>query len=124
VTRMNALIEKSLTTGNVLVLFPEGTSWNGSEVLPFKSSLLEPIVGAKHPLAVGYLSYALEDGDAANDVCYWGDATFFPHLVNMMTKNHIRSRVSFAPVQLPANDRKELAQQLHAEISRLAPSKS
>ena len=120
VTRMNALIEKSLATGDVLVLFPEGTSWNGSEVLPFKSSLLEPIVGAKHPLAVGHLSYALDDGDAANDICYWGDATFFPHLVKLMTKNHIRAHVRFASVPQPANDRKELAQQLHAEISRLA----
>ncbi len=124
VMRMNALIEKSLSDGNVLVLFPEGTSWNGSEVLPFKSSLLEPIVGAKHPLAVGHLSYALDDGDAANDICYWGDATFFPHLVKLMTKNHVRARVRFAVVPHPAADRKELAQQLHAEISRLAPGKS
>jgi 1-acyl-sn-glycerol-3-phosphate acyltransferase len=124
VTRMNALIEQSLADGNVLVLFPEGTSWNGSEVLPLKSSLLEPIVGAKHPLAVGHLSYALDDGDAANDVCYWGDATFFPHLVKLMTKNHVRARVCFAPVRQPAHDRKALAQQLHAEISRLAPGKS
>jgi 1-acyl-sn-glycerol-3-phosphate acyltransferase len=120
VTRMNALIESSLATGNVLVLFPEGTSWNGSEILPFKSSLLEPIVGAKHPLTVGHLSYALDDGDAANDVCYWGDATFFPHLVKLMTRNHVRARIRFAPVPQPAPDRKELARQLHAEISRLA----
>jgi len=120
VTRMNSLIERTLSDGNVLVLFPEGTSWNGSEILPFKSSLLEPIVGAKFPLAVGHLRYALDDGDAANDVCYWGDATFFPHLVNLMTKNHVRARVGFAPVRQPADDRKELAQQLHAEISRLA----
>lgn len=122
VTRMNALIGKALADGNVVVLFPEGTSWNGSEILPFKSSLLEPIVGATHPLAVGHLSYALDDGDAANDVCYWGDATFFPHLVKLMTKNHVRARVRFAPIPQPASDRKELAQQLHAEISRLARS--
>lgn len=121
VTRMNALIEHALANGNVVVLFPEGTSWNGSEILPFKSSLLEPIVGAKHPLTVGHLSYALDDGDAANDVCYWGDATFFPHLVRLMTRNHVRAQVHFAPVPQPAPDRKELAQQLHAEISRLAP---
>lgn len=120
VTRMNRLIENSLTAGNVLVLFPEGTSWNGREILPFKSSLLEPIVGAKHPLTVGHLGYALDDGDAADDVCYWGDATFFPHLVKLMTKNHVRARVRFAPVPQPAHNRKELAHQLHAEISRLA----
>lgn len=122
VTRMNTLIGNSLAAGNVLVLFPEGTSWNGSEILPFKSSLLEPIAGARHPLTVGHLSYALDDGDAANDVCYWGDATFFPHLINLMTKQHVRAQVRFAVVPQPATDRKELAQQLHATVSRLTPT--
>lgn len=124
VTRMNALISKALADGNVVVLFPEGTSWNGSEILPFKSSLLEPIVGAKHPLAVGHLRYALADGDAANDVCYWGDATFFPHLVKLMTKRVVQARVWFATVPHPAPERKALAAQLHAEVVRLAQIKS
>lgn len=119
VTRMNAEIERTLDDGNMLVLFPEGTSWNGSEVLPFKSSLLEPIVGSKHPLTVAHISYTLADGDVANDICYWGDMTFFPHLLKLMTKKQIKARVNFAPVLNPASDRKELAVQLHADVSRL-----
>jgi 1-acyl-sn-glycerol-3-phosphate acyltransferase len=119
VTRMNTLIENSLAAGNVLVLFPEGTSWNGSEVLPFKSSLLEPVVGTRHPISVGFLKYSLADGDAANDVCYWGDATFFPHLLKLMTKAHIHAHVHFAPVAHPASERKALAQQLHGAVGQL-----
>lgn len=98
---------------------PKRTSWNGREILPFKSSLLEPIVGSPHPLAVGKIHYALDDGTVEDDVCYWGDMTFFPHLVNLMTKRRVRARVTFAPIPQPATDRKELARQLHAEISRL-----
>ncbi len=119
VSRMNAEIEHTLDGGNVLVLFPEGTSWNGSEVLPFKSSLLEPIVGSKHPLTVTHISYSLADGDVANDICYWGDMTFLPHLLKLLTKKQINARVCFAPVLNPALDRKELAVQLHAEVVRL-----
>jgi 1-acyl-sn-glycerol-3-phosphate acyltransferase len=119
VTRMNEEIERTLNGGDVLVLFPEGTSWNGSEVLPFKSSLLEPIVGSKHPLTVAHISYTLADGDVANDICYWGDMTFFPHLLKLMTREQIKARVSFAPVLNPASDRKELAAQLHTEVVRL-----
>jgi 1-acyl-sn-glycerol-3-phosphate acyltransferase len=119
VTRMNSEIERSLDDGNVLVLFPEGTSWNGSEVLPFKSSLLEPIVGSKYPLTVAHISYTLADGDVTNDICYWGDMTFFPHLLKLMTKKKIKARVNFAPVPNPAEDRKNLAIQLHAEVLRL-----
>ena len=119
VTRMNAEIQRALDDGNVVVLFPEGTSWNGREVLPFKSSLLEPIVGANHPLSVGRIKYALNDGTVEDDVCYWGDMTFFPHLINLMTKRQIRAQVGFAPVAQPASDRKELARQLREEVIRL-----
>ncbi len=119
VSRMNSEIERILNSGDVLVLFPEGTSWNGSEVLPFKSSLLEPIVGSKHSLTVAHISYALADGDVANDICYWGDMTFFPHLLKLMTKKQMKARVCFAPALKSASDRKELALQLHAEVSRL-----
>jgi 1-acyl-sn-glycerol-3-phosphate acyltransferase len=119
VSRMNALIENSLAAGNVVVLFPEGTSWNGSEVLPFKSSLLEPVVGTHHPINVGFLQYSVPAGDAAHDVCYWGEATFFPHLVNLMTKTHVQARVRFAPISTPAPERKALAQQLYAAVVRL-----
>lgn len=122
VTRMNALIENSLTAGNVVVLFPEGTSWDGSEVLPFKSSLLEPVVGTRHPISVGFLKYSLADGNAANDVCYWGDATFFPHLVKLMTKLKVQAQVRFASVSAPAPERKALAEQLRAAVVQLQPA--
>ena len=119
VTRMNTEIDRTLAGGNVLVLFPEGTSWNSREILPFKSSLLEPIVGSKHPLSVGRITYALDDGSVEQDVCYWGEMTFLTHFLNLMTKRHIRARVTFAPIAQPAADRKELARQLHAEVVRL-----
>ena len=119
VTRMNAEIDRTLASGNVLVLFPEGTSWNSREILPFKSSLLEPIVGAKHPLSVGRITYALDDGSVEQDVCYWGEMTFLSHFLKLMTKRHIHARVTFAPVAQPATDRKELARQLHAEVVHL-----
>jgi hypothetical protein len=53
------------------------------------------------------------------DVCYWGEMTFLSHFLNLMTKRHILARVTFAPIAQPAADRKELARQLHAEVSRL-----
>jgi len=119
VTRMNAEIDRTLAGGNVLVLFPEGTSWNSREILPFKSSLLEPIVGSKHPLSIGRITYALDDGSVEQDICYWGEMTFLPHFLKLMTKRHIRARVTFAPIGQPAAERKELARQLHAEVVRL-----
>jgi lyso-ornithine lipid O-acyltransferase len=119
VARMGAEIRTVLAGGHVVVLFPEGTSWNGRELLPFKSSLLEPIVGSSHPLSVAGIGYALADGSVEHDVCYWGDTTFFPHLVRLMSRKQVRVQVRFAAIGERAADRKELARQLHATVLQL-----
>ena len=119
VGRLTGEIRDVLRRGIVVVLFPEGTSSNGRDVLPFKSSLLEPVSGAQHALTVAHIGYALADGSVENDICYWGDMTFFPHFLKLLTKRGIRARVRFAPIKHPAAQRKDLAPQLHAEITRL-----
>ena len=119
VSRISAEIRDVLNTSQVVVLFPEGTSSNGHEVLPFKSSLLEPVCASEHPLSVAHISYELDHGSVEKDVCYWGDMTFFPHMLRMMALKNIRAHIRFAPIVNRASDRKELARQLHAEIVRL-----
>ncbi len=119
VARVNDEADRLLAAGMLLVIFPEGTSSDGREVLPFKSSLLEPIVGRRHPLSVAHISYEVEDGDAGEDVCYWGDMTFGPHLLKLLSKRHVRASVIFTAVEQQADSRKELARQLHSEVSRL-----
>jgi 1-acyl-sn-glycerol-3-phosphate acyltransferase len=119
VVRIGAEIAAVLRSGHLVVLFPEGTSSDGRQVLPFRSSLLEPVNGPDRPLSVACISYAMADGSVENDVCYWGDMSFFPHLVALMTKAKIRARVRFSKVEHRADNRKELARQLHAEVVRL-----
>jgi 1-acyl-sn-glycerol-3-phosphate acyltransferase len=116
---VNHEIESALNDGALVVIFPEGTSSDGQTILPFKSSLLEPATQQKHPLAVGCLRYTLADGDAGSEVCYWGDAVFFPHLLNLLGKRSIRVTVQFAAIQQHGTDRKELARQLHAAVMGL-----
>src|SRR6185503_4566246 len=119
VARVNDEAEQLLDAGILLVVFPEGTSSDGREVLPFKSSLLEPIVGRRHPLSVAHISYEVEEGDAGEDVCYWGNMTFGPHLLKLLTKSRVSASVTFTAVEQCADSRKELARQLHSEVVRL-----
>ena len=119
VGQVNDEIENALADGALVVIFPEGTSSDGKTVLPLKSSLLEPATQLKHPLTAGCLQYALADGDAGSEICYWGEAAFLPHMINLLSKRSVRVFVQFVPVQNPGNDRKELAQQLHAAVSCL-----
>jgi lyso-ornithine lipid O-acyltransferase len=119
VGKVNNEIETALDDGALVVIFPEGTSSDGKTILPFKSSLLELAVQQKHPLAVGCIKYALADGDAGEEVCYWGDAVFLTHMINLLSKRSVRASVRFATVQNRSSDRKELARQLHSEVSGL-----
>jgi 1-acyl-sn-glycerol-3-phosphate acyltransferase len=119
VAQISAEIDAHLEAGHVVILFPEGTSSNGRDVLPFRSSLLEPVSDAPHALFAAHIAYFLRGGSVENDVCYWGDMTLLPHLIKLLSQSRIQARVRFSQVAVPAADRKELARQLHAEVRRL-----
>jgi lyso-ornithine lipid O-acyltransferase len=119
VGQVNNEIETALADGALVVIFPEGTSSDGKTILPFKSSLLEPATHLKHPLTASCIQYALENGDAGNEICYWGDAVFLPHMINLLSKRTVRVTMRFAAVQNRSDDRKKLAQQLHAVMAGL-----
>jgi lyso-ornithine lipid O-acyltransferase len=119
VGEVNDEITAALKQGALVVLFPEGTSSNGQALLPFKSSLLEPATNPAWPMAVAWIHYEIDDGDAGEEVCYWGDHTFFPHMLNLLSKRDVRATVHFRQFPERSSDRKELAQQLRAEILHL-----
>jgi 1-acyl-sn-glycerol-3-phosphate acyltransferase len=116
---VNQEIVSALADGVLVVVFPEGTSTNGEEVLPFRSPLLEPVTSGSHPIATGFLHYELEGGDARNEVCYWGDHTFFPHAVNLLSKKRVRAHMTFGTFQRTTDDRKELAKDLREAVLKL-----
>lgn len=117
--RSGAELKNALKEGGVVVLFPEGTSTSGEEVLPFKSALLEPVAGAEHRVSAGCIRYSMASGSVAEEVCYWGEMTLFPHLLNLLGKEQIRARLCFSEVRPAGTERKQLARQLHSEVLRL-----
>lgn len=120
--RVTDEIQAIMDRGMLVVLFPEGTSSGGETVLPFKSALLEPAARRGHTLTAGLIGYELEDGDVAEEVCYWKDMTFFPHLLNLLAKRGVKASVRFTELREGSADRKELARELHAELVRLKAS--
>ena len=110
------LVKDAIASGSVVVLFPEGTSSDGTTVLPFKSALLESAVQLRCPVAATAIQYALDEGSVADEVCYWRDMTLVPHLLNLFFKREIRSNCSFSVPKIRAGDRKEIARELREEI--------
>lgn len=108
-----------LSAGVPLVLFPEGTSSGGEGVLPFKASLFAPAVDLRCEVTACGLDYTLPGGSVADEVAYWRDHSFAPHLLNLLSKTGLSVRIAFGPAKVRDGDRKEIARELHAEVVAL-----
>ena len=115
-TEVVDLVREAVAGGLLVVLFPEGTSSDGSTVLPFKSALLESAVQLRCPVAAAAIEYALDEGSVADEVCYWRDMTLVPHLLNLFFKRQVRAKCSFSLPKIRLGDRKEITRELRDEV--------
>jgi 1-acyl-sn-glycerol-3-phosphate acyltransferase len=111
-------IQAALAGGLPLVLFPEGTSSDGSGLLRFHSSLFQPAVDLGAPVSAASVRYAVPDG-AETDACHWGDAALFPHLIHLLGKHSVTATVNFSADSFHFADRKQAALQMYQEVERL-----
>jgi len=113
-------IAERLKEGDVLVLFPEGTSSDGNMVLPFKSALLgaaEALLpnGSSVPVQPVSSAYVAREGipmGRENRPLYawYGEMELVPHLWEALKSGPLDVVMQFHE-PLPAIDRKELARQ-------------
>lgn len=125
VVRVNELIGGMIRDGRGVLVFPEGTSSRGAEVLPFRSSLLEPAVRIGHPVAAACLAYSTPAGWPAADqsVCWWGDMTFPSHFYRLLQIPRVSATLRFSEAAITAADRHELAERLQQAVAeRFTPS--
>lgn len=74
--KLNRQAAAALAHGDVIAIFPEGTTSDGSMLLPFHGSLLQPIIdaaGQVQPIALRYLTHA---GEANTAPAYVGATSF------------------------------------------------
>jgi 1-acyl-sn-glycerol-3-phosphate acyltransferase len=106
--------------GVPLVLFPEGTSTGGDQVLPFMPSLLEPAAQHGWTVTPAWIGYSLAHGSVADQIAYWRDMTFLPHFLNLLSLPEIEAKVVFRPAAPAGLDRKRLAKLLRDEVEETA----
>ncbi len=119
VVKIGESIASVLKEKVVVAVFPEGTSSDGSQVLPFYPSLLEPVVQGGWPVTPVRLTYSVPTGKVETDVAYWGEMAFVPHFIKLMAKKRVNAEVSFLPVQQGFINRKQAARDLHEMISNV-----
>ncbi|HTC92117.1 MAG TPA: 1-acyl-sn-glycerol-3-phosphate acyltransferase [Terriglobales bacterium] len=115
----NEELSALLSQGVLVVVFPEGTTSDGSSVLPFHASLLQAAVKSEVPLTPAYITYSVSDGSLAEDVCFWRDMTLLPHLWNLLSKPTLQAYVSFAPTERGFQSRKEASERMRAQVIAL-----
>jgi 1-acyl-sn-glycerol-3-phosphate acyltransferase len=118
VVRVSSRINESVTRGESVVLFAEGTSSRGDDVLEMKASLLQGAAADQQPVHYASISYRTppDEPHPRNAVCWWRDMELLPHLLELL---EIRSTVvllTFGEKPIVADDRKVLATQLHAAV--------
>jgi len=112
-------IETAVADGLPVVVFAEGTSGDGSEVLPFKASLLQPAVEGRWPVTPVGLDYILADGCAAREVCFHGDAAFVPHFLNLLRRTAPVAVIGYGSTRIATPERKALAGELRQAVRAL-----
>ena len=117
--RANETIIDYLNRGVAVVLFPEGTTTDGSHVLRFHSTMLHPAINTGAWVTPCAIRYELSDGDPAEEICWWGDMAILPHLFNLIGKRVIRAIISFGAPVPAAGDRKALSEILHDQVAAL-----
>lgn len=121
VARVNEIISGNLSRYTGVAVFPEGTSTKGDQVKSFNSSLLEIPAQLNIPVSFASIQYETPSTEipAHLSVCWWGDMTFSDHLFNLFKLSGFTARIHFGEKTIHHSDRKEMASQLHREITKI-----
>jgi 1-acyl-sn-glycerol-3-phosphate acyltransferase len=106
-----------LARGDVIAVFPEGTTTDGRDVLPFHGSLLQPIVdagGYVQPVAIRYRKASGEHSDAP---AYVGETSLFESFWRVTAERALIVELHLtAPLSARARHRRELSRAAEAAI--------
>jgi 1-acyl-sn-glycerol-3-phosphate acyltransferase len=99
-----------------VLLFPEGTSTNGAQLLRFHSRLIDPAIAAGAPITAVGIRYVIEGGVEERELCWYGDEEFLTHLWKVLGVAGFSAQLHFGEPRI-YSDRRVAADQTHAEIT-------
>jgi 1-acyl-sn-glycerol-3-phosphate acyltransferase len=119
--QVNRAMAEAYQTGLPVLFFPEGTTTDGSEVLPFRRGLFHSVLNNGVELRTAALRYSIGDGNGkatvAEDVCWWGDALFGPHIFKCLGLKDLSAHLDFDHEVVEGMDRFALSQNARERIA-------
>ena len=117
--RVNARVTQALLAGEVFAVFPEGMTSDGSTLLRFHASLVEPaleVEAAVQPIA---LWYDRSDGTLCTEVAYDGERSIWDVLMGITSQREILAHVAFLdPIVTMDRHRRDITREAHDAILR------
>ena len=119
--RMVRSMQEALERGEVLAVFPEGTTGDGRAMLPFHANLIQAAVAAQSPVQPVGLRFAdRATGATSFAPSYIGDETLVGSIWRTLCAPPIEAVVQYGPAELPAGrDRRAWAEHLHTTVDQL-----
>lgn len=117
-----------LNAGDVLAVFPEGTTSDGQGVLPFHANLLQAAVATDHPVQPAGLIYLRGDGQAQTDQVprhsapiYVGETTLITSLWRVASATDLQATVHWGEQDTAmGRDRRTWAAALRLSVAELS----
>jgi 1-acyl-sn-glycerol-3-phosphate acyltransferase len=107
--RMNAEIRARLGSGQSVVIFPEGTTTDGSRVLPFYPALFQPAVDGGHRVLPMAVCYRDAGGNRVAGAAYIDDEPLWTSLRVVLDAPGIEAHLVLDDALRAAASRRELA---------------
>lgn len=112
---------EALADGDIVAVFPEGTTGDGAVLLPFHANLLQAAIAADAAaLPVGIHMVTASTGQRSSVAAYVAQDTLMGSLWRTLRSEPLCAVVRFgAPMPSAGRERREWAQALHAEVDLL-----
>lgn len=113
-----------LSAGHTVVAFPEGTTWCGLEYGPFRPAMFQAAIDAARPVQPLRLAYRHRDGRPSTVPAFVGEDTLLRSVRRVITARRTVCHVHVGSLQLPGDDRRDLALRCEAAVRRPQPQPS
>ncbi len=121
VHRVNEEISSQVNEHQGVILFPEGTTSPGFEIMRFRPALLQHAAEEEIEVSYSALRYQTTEKDVSAhlSVCWWGNKPMLKHLFNMGKNRSVQAKIRFGQDRVKDSDRKNLAEKLQKKVEEV-----
>ena len=111
-------VAAALMAGEILAVFPEGTTSDGHGLLPFHANLLQAAIATEAPVQPIALRFSDAHSAVSAAAAFVGETTLLESMGRVLWADSLRATVQLLPAEaIRQTDRRALAERLRAQIA-------